>query len=186
MEYLLKNYTGEHWKKLNIVNSKKPHNIYSISSIGRVMSYDPTHKTNKYKVNRELDSRTCEWGYVYWSCDGKNYKVHRLVASYFIEDNLSSRLHVHHKNGIPNDNRVENLEWISPTEHVRLEIELGKRKQLKEYSIHQRKYSWEMVCYMRHLHEDIGWSMNQISGLFNIKFGTMKQILQYESYKRPY
>lgn len=185
MGYLLKNYIGEHWKRLDIVNSKAPHKVYSISNIGRIMTYDPKHKINKYKINKELDSKTYKEGYMEWSCDGKKYRVHRLVASYFIEDNLNSNLHVHHINGIPNDNRVENLEWISPTEHVRLEIELGKKKPVNHYNIHQRKYSWEMICYMRHLYEEVGWSMNQISGLFDTKYGTMKQILQYQSYKRP-
>lgn len=184
VDYLLKNYIGEHWKRLDIVNSKAPHKIYSISSIGRIMTYDPEHKTNKHKVNIELDSKTDRDGYTVWGC-GKQYKVHRLVASYFIKDNLSSNLHVHHINGIPNDNRVENLEWISPTEHVRLEIEQGKKEPINNYNIHQRRYSWEMICYMRHLYEEVGWSMNQISGLFNTKYGTMKQILQYKSYKRP-
>ena len=78
VDYLLKNYIGEHWKRLDIINSKAPHKIYSISSIGRIMTYDPNHKTNKYKVNKELDSKTYKGGYMEWGCDGKKYKVHRL------------------------------------------------------------------------------------------------------------
>ena len=37
----------------------------------------------------------------------KNYKVHRLVAMFYLSD-YSDNLQVNHKNGIKTDNRVEN------------------------------------------------------------------------------
>lgn len=48
---------------------------------------------------------------------GKNFKVHRLVAMQFIPNpnNLSD---VNHKNGIKDDNRVENLEWLSHSDNI--------------------------------------------------------------------
>ena len=45
--------------------------------------------------------------------------IHQLVAEAFIENPYGYK-HVHHKNHIQTDNRVENLEWISKEEHDRL------------------------------------------------------------------
>lgn len=47
----------------------------------------------------------------------KNYKIHRLVAMFYLED-YSDDLQVNHKNGVKTDNRVENLEMVSNRENV--------------------------------------------------------------------
>ena len=47
----------------------------------------------------------------------KNYKVHRLVAMFYL-DNYSEDLQVNHKNGIKTDNRVENLEMVTNRQNV--------------------------------------------------------------------
>lgn len=48
----------------------------------------------------------------------KPYKVHRLVAMFYI-DNYSEDLQVNHINGDKSDNRVENLEMVTARENSR-------------------------------------------------------------------
>lgn len=47
----------------------------------------------------------------------KGYKVHRLVAMYYLDD-YSEDLQVNHKNGNKQDNRVENLEMVTNAQNV--------------------------------------------------------------------
>lgn len=53
--------------------------------------------------------------------------VHRLVAFTYIP-NPENKSEVHHKNGIRNDNRVENLEWVTREENNQAAWDSGNKK----------------------------------------------------------
>ena len=67
---------------------------------------------------------------------GRWYKVHRLVAMQFIP-NPFELTDVNHKDGIKNNNRVENLEWVSHSDNIlhsyrvlgRVHIGTGSKKK---------------------------------------------------------
>ena len=87
-------------------------NEYLVSDEGEVWSI---------RRNKALKPNTDRYGYLYvvLSVCGKRktLKIHRLVASAYI-DNPLNKPTVNHLNGNRSDNRVSNLEWATPKEQV--------------------------------------------------------------------
>jgi hypothetical protein len=76
---------------------------YSVSNLGNV-------KNNK--TNRILKQDNNNKGYKFVKFNGKNKRIHRLVAEAFIP-NPENKQCVDHINNIINDNRIENLRWAT-------------------------------------------------------------------------
>ena len=116
--------------------------IYEVNELGQVRSVDrmverKDGRTIHYK-GKELKPSIDVGGYavVILSKNGisKMMKVHRLVADAFLpnHDNLPE---VHHKNHVRNDNRAENLKWVSKAEqhdnHWRVAVSKARGVRLR-------------------------------------------------------
>ncbi len=94
---------------------------YKIDSMGNVFS----HKYNRIK-QMIPQKATAGYHYVTLCKDGKrrNRFIHRLIAQEYIPNPLNKQ-EVNHINGNKLDNRIENLEWVTPSENIKHAIKLG-------------------------------------------------------------
>ena len=111
----------EIWKPINGFEG------YQVSSLGRVRSCDRVvsngRGSTRFAKGKILKLSKDKDGYIQlnlWK-DGKptTLKVHRLVARAFpdICGQFREGLQIDHRNCVRDDNRVENLHWVTPSEN---------------------------------------------------------------------
>ncbi len=163
---------------------------YGANANGEICSFDYKHTGNTQKLVQHKDKDG--YLYVFMKIDGKRVKrlSHRVVLSCFVQM-TKERNQVNHKNGIRDDNRLENLEWCTAQENVchsysvlgrknsDKQIELAKRKFRKENNpkakitqtianniLHDRKEG----MLLKELSKKYGLSVSQISAICKGRF----------------
>ena len=148
--------THEEWRVIDFTNNK-----YSVSSEGRIRNnrtgniLKPSiHKRGYLKINLDVD--------------GKRYSksMHRLIALTFIP-NPENKAEVNHINGIHDDNRVVNLEWVTPEENIRHSVEnhLREKGMLRKAITGE---SWKTTNKSNYLKNSDRITENEYNKLINI------------------
>lgn len=145
-----------------------------VSTLGRV-------RKNTRKHHNDIISEFCKDRDGYCRCtvffhDGRKTSepVHRLVAKAFIP-NPEHKTCVNHIDNDRTNNRVDNLEWVTPKENVYHSYLHGNRKKLKnvQRTTVLTDFQVSQIDKLRTL-----YTVNQISKLFNIKYTTLKNIIR--------
>lgn len=110
---------------------------YEISNQGDVRRIRYIKGSSKKELPYMLSKRINNSGYVHYVISNgdisKNVLAHRLVAEHFIENDNPLRNQINHKNGNKQDNRVENLEWVTQSENAQHNLKEMKYVQAKRF-----------------------------------------------------
>ncbi len=120
--------------------------LYQVSNLGRVKSFDRyvRNGTSNKNIKRGKILSPCvnpKCGYMQVNLiKDKNKKIktiHRLVAEAFIP-NLENKPCVNHIDGNKQNNKIDNLEWVTHSENTIHAIKMGLKINLKGINHYKR------------------------------------------------
>ena len=162
--------------------------LYQVSDLGRVKSLPKKWiggKGAKRSHNGKiLKSGRNEKGYlsvVFYRYNTKiTRKVHRLVLLAFIGE---SNLQCNHKNGIKDDNKLENLEYCTRSENMKHAFRLGLSKGRKGIDHHMCKLTEKEVFEIRDLYSSGLFSQRKLAGIYGIVQVQICDIIRKRTWK---
>jgi NUMOD4 motif/HNH endonuclease len=147
-KFIQANRTTEVWKDIPGFEG-----LYMVSSIGRVKSLGRKAENKNQTIKEKILCPLKKGHYRYYQLRKGGETVrefcHRLVAAAFIP-NQNNYPYINHINGTPRDNRVENLEWCTPSQNIKHAYKNGlmrppKKQPLKRKAVIQKTLSGEFI-----------------------------------------
>jgi predicted XRE-type DNA-binding protein len=177
----LENLPDEVWK--DVINYE---GLYQISNMGRIKSLPRNSRTKIVKDKKILKLKQIKGDYIQVKlCKNSIAKmriVSRLVAEHFLQK-PDYTVVANHINSIRDDNRVENLEWISQSENIRYSYKFGKASQKGEKN-NNSKITQEIANNIRDYFENNKHlSQNELAKIFGLKREHIKDIINFKTWK---
>lgn len=116
-------------------------------------------------------------GYMQLSVQRTSYLAHRLIADVWVENPLNKPV-INHKNGIKDDNRAENLEWVTQHENIiHARDVLGVKYSLPGFENSNARVTEKEIRMMIRLYE-LGLPFSKISKVLEYPRQTIKAHLR--------
>ena len=109
-----------------------------------------------------------------------SFRVHRLVMEVF---EGGSYLEVNHKNGIKDDNRLDNLEYVTSRENQLHAIRTGLKPVGKGEEVGTSKLTGKEVIEIRGLFKPYKITRKQLANKYNVSEATIKDVVLRKSWK---
>lgn len=170
----------ELWRLVPSLNSK-----YEVSSYGQIRNTKTKHTLHQY---------ISKHGYCILQVkptpnEKKNIRVHQIVAEAFIGPCPDGYV-VNHKDGNKQNNHVDNLEYVTPSQNNQHALDTGLRHpaNMKEYSPRGEKHykatiDKDMVYKILRMRDETGFGCRKIASALNVSRGAVDGILIGKTWK---
>ena len=164
---------------------------YEVSNLGGVKRLDSYVRTNmkgdlRFQKGRINKIATNTIGYknarLWHEGVEHTFGVHVLVARNFIP-NPDNKPDVNHKNGIRDDNRVENLEWATGKEQQLHAVKMGLRDKTLGSNNNFSKLNDKQVLEIRELYSTGNLFQREIAEIYGIAEEHCHRIINKKSWK---
>lgn len=112
----------------------------------------------------------------------KHYQLHRLVLMAFKPHKNQDNLQVNHINGIKSDNRLENLEWCTPSENQKHAHKIGLKNQNGSKN-NASKLTNKQVDEIRSKYKYRKYGCRKLAKEYNVSDETIRRVVNYVTYK---
>ena len=125
---------------------------YEVSSKGKIRSKTRTtwHKGSKTnmkirgKMMRQRWNKACKCYFLDLIDDNKRRRTvypHKEVAKAFVKNgDAKSLTMIIHKDNNPRNNKAENLAWLSASDHMKWQFEVGNKNNYKVWKTRKKRY----------------------------------------------
>ena len=165
--------------------------LYSVTPDGRVWSHPKCSNNNRHGKWMSID-RAGRYPMISLSKDGhkKRYLVHRLVAEAYLA-NPDDLPQVNHINGNREDNRAENLEWVTSSENRIHAWDTGLQVATEDHKASARKagygrrlFSMEQAEYIRAAYASGDINQYELAAQYNTSQAVINGIVTNKTYQK--
>lgn len=155
---------------------------YKISSDGLVKRIKPSNRNRGGILTATFDSKRYLQIKLTVNGNSKTFKVHKLVMIAFAGDRPAG-FQINHKNGIKTDNRIENLEYVSPRQNMYHSYGVLSRQAVIGEASVNAKLTDENVRDIRRAFADGGITYTQLARLYNVSRYTISSVIKRLAWK---
>lgn len=162
--------------------------LYQISNYGEIKTFNWKNKKVEKIMLPALDGGGYLRTMLKRDSDGKfcTVKLHRLVAITFLENPLN-KLEVNHINGVRNDNRVINLEWVTHKENIKHSFKIGlscnKGEKNPSATLTDEQAKEILSNYKFGKKNKDGITKKELAKQYNVSFSVIRDLVQRRTWK---